>query len=75
MVIDSISEIHGEYPGSVDVGFHREGGGLVGRDGFEQRRVALSDKVINSDGTVNHERLNEEVKIAIGEKETVEIED
>lgn len=75
LVIDSISSIHGEYPGSVDVSFHREGGDLKGRDGFETKRVPLSDEVINKDGTINDERLNAEIEFAIGGKEIVEVED
>lgn len=76
LVIDSISEIHGQYPGSVDVSFHREGGNLAqgARDGFETKRIALSDEIINSDGSINSERVTNEIEFAIGGKETVELE-
>lgn len=74
LVIDKISEIHGEYPGCVDVSFHREGGNLTGRDGFETKRVPLSPDIVNPDGSINEARVSEEVEFAIGGKETVEVE-
>lgn len=77
IVIDKISSVHGEYPGSVDVSFHREGGslGLGGRDGFENQRVPLSAKIIKADGSVDQDQVIAEVIAAIGTQETVEIED
>lgn len=73
IVIDKISEVHGRYPGSVDVSFHREGGSLTGRDGFETKRVALSDAIIKADGSVDQDKVQSEVLAAVGTTETVEV--
>lgn len=70
IVIDSISSVHGEYPGKVDVSFHRELDGQ--RDGFENKRIALSDKIINPDGSYNDDQVTAEVFAQIGSAETVE---
>jgi hypothetical protein len=77
LVIDSISAVHGEYPGSVDVSYHHEGGdlGLGVRDGFQTARLALSSNIINPDGSINQDRVNEEVCDKLGATITVEIEE
>ena len=77
LVIDSISAVHGEYPGSVDVSYHHEGGdlGLGVRDGFQTARLALSSNIINPDGSINQDRVNEEVCDELGATITVEIEE
>lgn len=77
LVIDSISAVHGEYPGSVDVSYHQEGGdlGLGVRDGFQTDRIALSSAIINDDGSINQERVAEEVYAKIGSTVTVEIDE
>ena len=76
-VIDSISSVHGEHPGSVDVSYHHEGGdlGCGVRDGFETSRIALSSAIINPDGSIDHDRVRDEVCAKIGTNVTVEIED
>lgn len=77
LVIDSISSVHGEYPGSVDVKFHQEGGDLARgeRDGHQFKRIALSSAIINPDGSVNEDRVTDEVYAKIGATVTVEIDE
>lgn len=72
VVINKISGVFGEYPGSVDVSHHVDMGGGV-RDGFENTRVALPSSVINADGSYNDEEIYKAVRAKIGE--TVEVED
>ena len=77
LVIDSISAVHGEYPGSVDVSYHQEGGDLGRgvRDGFQTDRIALSSAIINPDGSINQYQVNEEVCSKVGATVTVEIDE
>lgn len=67
IIITHISDVFGEYPGSVDVNHHVVIKGE--RDGFETTRVTLSDKVINDDGSYNHDQIAVEVRNRIGEME------
>lgn len=57
--IISISEVHGEYPGSVDVdvGFRRESGDYESI----QVQVVLNDRIIQSDGTTDKEEVDLQV--------------
>ena len=77
LVIDSISAVHGEYPGCVDVSYHQEGGDLARgeRDGHQTDRIPLSSAIINADGSINQERVTEEVCAKIGATVTVEIDE
>jgi len=77
IVITSISRVHGEYPGSVDVRFHREGGnlGLGVRDGFESARLALSSAIIDAEGSVNDDEVARQVVAKLGKNETVAVDE
>lgn len=72
LVIDEISSVFGEYPGSVDVSFHRVIDGE--RDGFESKRVALTSAVVKADGSIDDDEVARQVSAAIGQTETVEVE-
>lgn len=58
-IIETISDIHGEYPGSVNVSFRN------GEGEFETKRVHLSSDIINSDGSYNFDQVQKEVEQAI----------
>lgn len=77
IIIDQISSVVGNYPGTVEVSFHREGGNLGHgvRDGFETRRVPLPSEAVNDDGTMNDDEIYKAVRAAIGETEEVELEE
>ena len=72
VVIDSIGSVHGEYPGSVDVSFHREY--AEGQhDGFENKRIHLTAAIIKADGSYDDAEISRQVVAMIGETETVEL--
>lgn len=75
IVIGSISAVHGEYPGSVDVSYHQEGGDINGRDGFQTDRIALTSEAINPDGSINDEAVANQVIAKIGTQTTVEVDE
>lgn len=74
IIIDHISEVFGNYPGTVEVRFHREGGNLGHgeRDGFETSRIPLPTEAVNADGTMNDDVIYSTVRAAIGETEEVD---
>jgi hypothetical protein len=74
IVIDSISKPFGEWPCSVDVHHHIEGGDLpLGARECEQvTRVALPPEVINDDGTHDEDAIYEAVRAQIGETQEAE---
>lgn len=75
IIIDRISEPFGEYPGTVEVHHHIEGGNLAHgeRDGFETTRVTLPSEAVNADGTYNEDEIYKAVRATIGEEDVIEV--
>lgn len=61
ITIYEISEPHGRWPGVVDVAYRSCGD----TDSYETKRIALSEKVINADGSYDYDTIFCEVNEAL----------